>query len=101
MTLPPSRREGGIFGRICRPQHPRPWEGAKRFLEDAARTQGTNREELRKDYFIDGDGASSLLARFAEPREIAAQVVFLCSPHAATVNGAAQRVDGGIIRSMP
>lgn len=30
----------------------------------------------------------------------AAQVVFLCSERAAAVNGAAQRVDGGIIRSL-
>lgn len=75
-------------------------EGVERFLEDAARAQGTTRDTLRKDYFINGDGASSLLARFAEPSEIAAQVTFLCSPQAAAINGAAQRVDGGIIRSM-
>ena len=32
--------------------------------------------------------------------EIAAQVVFLCSPLAAAINGAAQRADGGMVRSL-
>jgi len=75
-------------------------EGVERFLDDAARESGTTREALRKDYFINGDGSASLLARFAQPEEIAAQVTFLCSTQAAAINGAAQRVDGGIIRAM-
>ncbi|WP_018157981.1 GolD/DthD family dehydrogenase [Demetria terragena] len=33
--------------------------------------------------------------RFAEPHEIAASVLYLCSPEAAMVNGADLRVDGG------
>lgn len=75
-------------------------EGVERFLSDAAREGGTTREALRNDYFVHGDGTSSLLARFAQPDEIAAQVTFLCSPQAAAINGAAQRVDGGIVRAM-
>jgi len=75
-------------------------EGAGRFLAAVAQDQATTTEALREDYFVKGDGISSLLARFAEPHEIAAQVTFLCSPLAAAINGAAQRVDGGIIRSM-
>ena len=50
-------------------------------------------------YFED-TGRSSLLQRWAEPDEIAAQVVFLCSERASAINGAAQRCDGGIVRSM-
>ncbi|MGC4075154.1 MAG: SDR family oxidoreductase [Nibricoccus sp.] len=75
-------------------------EGVERFLGDAAKEAGTTRDALRDDYFVNGDGVSSLIARFAQPEEIAAQVTFLCSSQAAAVNGAAQRVDGGIIRSM-
>jgi NAD(P)-dependent dehydrogenase (short-subunit alcohol dehydrogenase family) len=54
---------------------------------------------MRTAYF-DDTGRSSLLQRWATPDEIAAQVVFLCSARAAAINGAAQRVDGGIIRSL-
>lgn len=75
-------------------------EGVERFLDDVARESSTTREALRHDYFVHGDGTSSLLARFAQPEEIAAQVTFLCSAQAAAINGAAQRVDGGIIRAM-
>lgn len=75
-------------------------EGVERFLDDAARENGTTREALREDFFKNGDGSASLLGRHARPEEIAAQVMFLCSPQASAINGAAQRVDGGIIRAM-
>jgi NAD(P)-dependent dehydrogenase (short-subunit alcohol dehydrogenase family) len=65
-------------------------EGVEVFLEKA---------EMRTAYF-DGPGASSLLQRWATPEEVASQVVFLCSNRAAAINGAAQRVDGGIVRSL-
>jgi len=54
---------------------------------------------MRTAYF-EGPGAASLLQRWATPQEIAAQVVFLCSARASAINGAAQRVDGGIVRSL-
>ena len=74
-------------------------EGAEVFLEKMAAADGSDVGEMRTAYF-DGPGRTSLLQRWATPEEIAAQVVFLCSPHAAAINGAAQRVDGGIIRSL-
>jgi NAD(P)-dependent dehydrogenase (short-subunit alcohol dehydrogenase family) len=43
---------------------------------------------------------SSLLKRFATPEEVAALVVLVCSPLAAATNGAALRVDGGVVRSI-
>jgi len=42
---------------------------------------------------------SSLLKRFATPDEVAPLVTFLCSPLSAATNGAALRVDGGVVRS--
>jgi NAD(P)-dependent dehydrogenase (short-subunit alcohol dehydrogenase family) len=54
---------------------------------------------MRSAYF-ETTGISSLLQRWATPEEIAAQVVFLCSERASAINGAAQRVDGGVIRSL-
>ena len=74
-------------------------EGVEDFLEKIAPAQGKTVDEMRNAYFED-TGRSSLLQRWATPDEIAAQVVFLCSPRAAAINGAAQRADGGIVRSL-
>ena len=74
-------------------------EGVETFLEKIGPAAGKTVEEMRRAYFED-TGRSSLLQRWATPEEIAAQVVFLCSPRAAAINGAAQRADGGIVRSL-
>jgi len=74
-------------------------EGVEVFLEKMAPAAGKSVAEMRTAYFA-GPGASSLLQRWATPEEVAAQVAFLCSERAAAVNGAAQRVDGGIVRSL-
>ncbi len=74
-------------------------EGVESFLAKIGPSEGKTVAEMRTAYFK-GPGATSLLQRWAAPEEIAAQVVFLCSEQAAAINGAAQRVDGGIIRSL-
>jgi NAD(P)-dependent dehydrogenase (short-subunit alcohol dehydrogenase family) len=74
-------------------------EGVETFLEKQAPAAGKTLAEMRTAYF-DGPGASSLLQRWATPEEIAAQVAFLCSERASAINGAAQRVDGGMVRSL-
>jgi NAD(P)-dependent dehydrogenase (short-subunit alcohol dehydrogenase family) len=74
-------------------------EGVEVFLRKIAPDAGKTVEEMRTAYF-ETTGVSSLLQRWAEPQEIAAQIVFLCSERASAINGAAQRVDGGIIRSL-
>lgn len=74
-------------------------EGVEAFLGKIAPETGRTVEEMRSAYF-ETTGVSSLLQRWATPEEIAAQVVFLCSERASAVNGAAQRVDGGVIRSL-
>jgi len=42
---------------------------------------------------------SSLLKRFATPEEVANLVVYVCSPLSSATNGAALRVDGGVVRA--
>ena len=74
-------------------------EGVETFLGKIAPDEGKTVDEMRTAYF-QGPGRTSLIQRWATADEIAAQVVFLCSPRAAAINGAAQRVDGGIIRSL-
>jgi len=74
-------------------------EGVETFLASMASGAGKTVDEMRTAYF-EGPGRSSLLQRWATPQEIAAQIAFLCSEQASAINGAAQRVDGGIIRSL-
>ena len=74
-------------------------EGVETFLGKIGSEQGQSAEQMRTAYF-EGPGRNSLLQRWATPDEVAAQEVFLCSTRAAMINGAAQRVDGGIVRSL-
>ncbi|MCG6876008.1 MAG: SDR family oxidoreductase [Betaproteobacteria bacterium] len=75
-------------------------EGVEVFLSKNAAREGKTVDEMRAAYFAEGPGTTSLLQRWASPEEIAAQIAFLCSEQASAINGAAQRVDGGIIRSL-
>jgi 3-oxoacyl-[acyl-carrier protein] reductase len=43
---------------------------------------------------------TSLIQRLSEPAEIADFVTFIASARASAVNGAALKVDGGMIRSV-
>jgi NAD(P)-dependent dehydrogenase (short-subunit alcohol dehydrogenase family) len=43
---------------------------------------------------------TSLIKRFATPEEVAAMTVYICSPLSSATNGAALRVDGGVVRSI-
>jgi NAD(P)-dependent dehydrogenase (short-subunit alcohol dehydrogenase family) len=74
-------------------------EGVETFLQKVAADEGKTLDEMRTAYF-EGPGRTSLIQRWVSADEIAAQVVFLCSERASAINGAAQRVDGGIIRSL-
>jgi NAD(P)-dependent dehydrogenase (short-subunit alcohol dehydrogenase family) len=74
-------------------------EGANNFVEKLARDQKTTRQEVEKQFF-QNMRPTSLLKRMAEPDEIANLVTFVCSPLSSATNGAALRVDGGVVRSL-
>jgi NAD(P)-dependent dehydrogenase (short-subunit alcohol dehydrogenase family) len=74
-------------------------EGVEQFVQDLARRQGTDAATVEADFFRTAR-PSSLLKRFATPEEVAAMVVYVCSPRASATNGASLRVDGGVVRSI-
>ena len=73
-------------------------EGVSDFVESLALQGGQTREQFEKEFFQKAR-PTSLLKRFATPDEVAAMVVFVCSPLSAATNGTALRVDGGVVRS--
>jgi NAD(P)-dependent dehydrogenase (short-subunit alcohol dehydrogenase family) len=74
-------------------------EGAKDFFDKLAAAQGVSFDEAAKAFFANAR-PTSLLRRFIDPKEVAAMVAYVCSPLAAATNGAALRVDGGVVRSL-
>ena len=73
-------------------------EGVEGFIAGMASAQGVETSKVEQEFF-ESVRPSSLLKRFIEPEEVAALVVFLCSPLSIVTNGAALRADGGVVRS--
>ncbi len=59
---------------------------------------GKTFEEFEQGFF-ETIRPTSLLKRFASTEEVASLVAYVCSPLASATNGAALRVDGGVIRA--
>jgi NAD(P)-dependent dehydrogenase (short-subunit alcohol dehydrogenase family) len=74
-------------------------EGVATFVEQMAAARKISREEVEREFFR-GVRPSSLLKRFARVDEVAALVAFVCSPLSSATNGAALRVDGGVVRTI-
>lgn len=73
-------------------------EGVGGFLESLAKDQQKSTEEVEEDFFKTMR-PTSIIQRFITTDEIANMVTYLCSPLAAATNGAAVRVDGGVLKS--
>lgn len=73
-------------------------EGMAAKFESRAKARGTTVEALQAQMFAERR-PSSLLQRFETPDEIASMICYACSPAASATNGAALRVDGGIVRN--
>lgn len=74
-------------------------EGVEHFITNVAKEKQITPEQLEKDFFTTVR-PSSLLKRFATQDEVAALVAYIASPLSAATNGAALRVDGGVIRAI-
>jgi NAD(P)-dependent dehydrogenase (short-subunit alcohol dehydrogenase family) len=73
-------------------------EGVATFVEQMAHARGIDFATMEREFFATAR-PSSLLKRFATVDEVAAMAVYLCSPVASATNGAAVRVDGGVVRA--
>ncbi|MBM7703028.1 SDR family NAD(P)-dependent oxidoreductase [Metabacillus iocasae] len=74
-------------------------EGVENYMEGAAKAEGKDLETFTNEYFKVNE-PTSLIQRFATVEEVASTIVFLSSDKASAINGVAQRVEGGIIRSL-
>jgi NAD(P)-dependent dehydrogenase (short-subunit alcohol dehydrogenase family) len=74
-------------------------EGVGDFVKSMAEAQGTDAATVERQFFKTVR-PSSLLQRFARTEEVAALVAFVASPLSSATNGAALRVDGGVVRAI-
>ena len=74
-------------------------EGVEKFIADMARTKNVTPDDVEKGFFHTAR-PSSLLQRFATSDEVAALVAFVASPLSSATNGAALRVEGGVVGSI-
>jgi NAD(P)-dependent dehydrogenase (short-subunit alcohol dehydrogenase family) len=74
-------------------------EGVETFLRQMAAQENTDVETMARN-FVKQHRPSSLLQRFATVEEVASMVIYIASPQASATNGAALRVDGGVVRSI-
>ena len=73
-------------------------EGVGGFVEQLAKDQKKTVEEIKKDFFAT-IRPTSLIQRFLTTDEVANMVTYLASPLAAATNGAAIRVEGGVVKT--
>jgi NAD(P)-dependent dehydrogenase (short-subunit alcohol dehydrogenase family) len=74
-------------------------EGVETFVKDLARQNNQSEDEAASS-FVKQHRPGSLLQRFASVDEIANMVVYVASKEASATNGAALRVEGGIVDTI-
>jgi NAD(P)-dependent dehydrogenase (short-subunit alcohol dehydrogenase family) len=72
--------------------------GVGDFVVEMAAAAGKTAEAVERDFFQTAR-PTSLLKRFATPEEVASLVAYVASPLSSATNGAALRVDGGVIKT--
>ena len=74
-------------------------EGVDTMVKELARQSGQSEAEVASN-FVKQHRPSSLLQRFASVEEVANMVVYVASREASATNGAALKVEGGIVNSI-
>lgn len=74
-------------------------KGVGQFIEDLATSGNKTADEVEKEFF-QNMRPTSLIQRFASVEEVADTVVYYSSPLASVTNGAAIRVEGGLVKSI-
>jgi NAD(P)-dependent dehydrogenase (short-subunit alcohol dehydrogenase family) len=74
-------------------------EGVGGFVEAMARQQSKSKEQVEKEFF-EHARPSSLLKRFATVDEVAAMATYVAGELSSATNGAALRVEGGVVRAI-
>lgn len=74
-------------------------EGVAEFFAKLAAEQQISEAEMEQRFFAEAR-PTSILKRLIEPAEVAALVAYICSERASATNGAALRVEGGVVSSM-
>ncbi|MEK6477440.1 SDR family oxidoreductase [Catalinimonas sp. 4WD22] len=68
-------------------------------LKEEAEASGKSLEEVKKAFFEERR-PTSLIQRFADIEEVASMVAYVASPLSSATNGAALRVDGGVVNAI-
>jgi NAD(P)-dependent dehydrogenase (short-subunit alcohol dehydrogenase family) len=74
-------------------------EGVGTFVEAMAKQQNKSKATIEKEFF-EHVRPTSLLKRFATVDEVAAMVTYLAGELSSATNGAALRVDGGVVKAI-
>ena len=74
-------------------------EGVGSFVEAMAKQQNKSRQVIEREFF-EHVRPSSLLRRFATVDEVASMVTYLAGELSSATNGAALRVDGGVVKAI-
>ena len=74
-------------------------EGVDGFVKNMAKEQGKTAAQVEEDFFKN-IRPTSLIQRFATNEEVANLVAYVASPLSSATNGAALRVDGGVVKSI-
>jgi len=84
-------------GILCNAVAPGPTASPAWLADGGLADQSAERSGKSKEEVLDGVGKGRPLGRLAEPEEIAAVIVFLCSDRASYVTGSAWSADGGTV----
>ena len=72
--------------------------GVEEFVDALSKEAGISASAFETEFFA-RMRPTSLIKRFATPVEVASLVVYVASPLASAVTGAALRVDGGVVKT--